>query len=410
MARNVKPGITFYRMDSGHILNKKIRLLFNECGADGYYIWSAIIDKAYAECGYYFNLNDQDELELFATEYCKMPLDQIKNVIQVCIKRELFNADIAAALNILISPRMQRTFVFASVDRRKKGSIFNIPKSLWMLDLKELQAENINISGLNIVADLKFNLPGRIPQTIDYRPQTETIELFGPSTDGQGDINSKTLPQGKTREVQGARREKNIPIPPNNYKEVEDYFLLQYNPKASRTWFPDTCRRHAADFWDFYETNGWVQANDQKPIQKWMNAANKWIRNARAGIYQGAVNSSSSAPAPRVKGTGDHPRTSTTNVISRSINFLYEKFQESPALVSMDSVEVSMYQHMKDLKLFNFFTDQKVTEIHAMAVGLLKKRKIEQTDPLINGYMKRIAVIELFKQYNTDGRTEIFKL
>src|SRR6202008_1498398 len=91
MGRNVKPGISFYRIDSGHILNKKIRLLCNEFDSDGYYIWSCVIDYAYNKWGYYFDTKDNEEMDLFASEYCKKKLTLVKEVITGCIRRGLFD-------------------------------------------------------------------------------------------------------------------------------------------------------------------------------------------------------------------------------------------------------------------------------------------------------------------------------
>ena len=47
-------------MNSGHIRNKKVRLLFNEFDSDGYYIWSCLLDYAYETWGYYFDTNDKE--------------------------------------------------------------------------------------------------------------------------------------------------------------------------------------------------------------------------------------------------------------------------------------------------------------------------------------------------------------
>ena len=55
-------------MDSGHITNKKVRLLCNEFDSDGYYIWSSLVDYGYGKWGYYFDMNDTEELELFASD------------------------------------------------------------------------------------------------------------------------------------------------------------------------------------------------------------------------------------------------------------------------------------------------------------------------------------------------------
>lgn len=133
MARSVKPGITFYRMDSGHILNKKVRLLMNEFDSDGYYIWCCLIDYAYAKYGYYFDYNDKEDLEWFATDYCKKKITLVKEVIAGCIRRALFDEDVANSFGILTSEMMQETFIVATKDRREKGSVFEIAEDHLLL-------------------------------------------------------------------------------------------------------------------------------------------------------------------------------------------------------------------------------------------------------------------------------------
>lgn len=150
MPRTVKPGISFYRMDAGHILNKKVRLLTNEFGSEGYYIWSAILDKAYGKWGYFFDMNDADEFELFCSEYCKRPVQLVQEVIVGCLRRELFMEPVAQLFGILTSEMMQETFVVATCDRRDKGSTFAMQEEWLSDDLKTDVPKNIILVRGNI--------------------------------------------------------------------------------------------------------------------------------------------------------------------------------------------------------------------------------------------------------------------
>lgn len=166
MGRSVKPGISFYRMDVGHILNKKIRLLYNEFGSDGYYIWHALLDHGYGKWGYYFDMNDLDELELFASDFCKKKLATIQEVIAGCIRRDLFDQGVADKFGILTSDMMQETFLIATSDRRAKGSIFEMGEEWLLLDLSTEVPPNISVVPVKnrILPGKKGNLPGRNPQ------------------------------------------------------------------------------------------------------------------------------------------------------------------------------------------------------------------------------------------------------
>lgn len=135
----------FYRMDSNHILNKKVRLLVNEFDSDGYYIWSCILDYGYSKYGYFFDLNDKDELELFASEYCKKKLSLVKEVITGCIRRGLFDENVANLFGVLTSSMMQEVFLYATSERRRKGSQFTMCNDYLLLSFGDEIPVNIAI-------------------------------------------------------------------------------------------------------------------------------------------------------------------------------------------------------------------------------------------------------------------------
>lgn len=145
IGRPLKPGISFYRMDSGHIRNKKVRLLFNEFGGNGYYIWSCILDYAYEKWGYYYDTNDEEELELFASDFCKLKLTIIREVIAGCIRRGLFDKAVFDAFGILTCEMMQETYIIATAERRQKGSVFEIRDEWLKIDFSAEVPQNIRI-------------------------------------------------------------------------------------------------------------------------------------------------------------------------------------------------------------------------------------------------------------------------
>lgn len=160
MAGKVKPGISFYRMDSGHIRDPKVRLLCNEFDSDGYYIWHALIDYGYLTWGYYFDTNDNDQLELFASEYCKKKLSLVKEVITGCIRRELFDKNVYDTFGILTIDIMQEVFIYATADRRKKGSVFQMQENWLLIDFSVEIPRNIEI-----IPGKDGNVPGKDEQT-----------------------------------------------------------------------------------------------------------------------------------------------------------------------------------------------------------------------------------------------------
>ena len=191
MLRNIKPGITFYRMDSGHILNKKIRLLYNEFDSDGYYIWSSLIDYAYHKWGYYFDLNDKEDLEWFAAEYCRKKLTIIKEVIAGCIRRGLFDKHVADTFSVLTSDMMQEVFIYATAERRKKGSVFEMHQNWLQIKFPDGIPGNIRIVPGNEAGISREDAADKTRQDLDKTKQ----EIIAPAEPAP--TKKKTREKGK---------------------------------------------------------------------------------------------------------------------------------------------------------------------------------------------------------------------
>ncbi|WP_256013164.1 DUF4373 domain-containing protein [Desertivirga xinjiangensis] len=161
MGRKAEPGISYYYTKCEHIQNRKIKLLFNEFNSDGYWIWKCILSTAYATKGYYFDLNDEDEVELFATETCKKDLDLVKKVIQACIRRDLFDKEMFDKHHILTSDGMQETYLDATRERRRKGTSIEMEEDYLLIKILP--------SDVNILI-----LPGIFPGTNDNLPRNNS--------------------------------------------------------------------------------------------------------------------------------------------------------------------------------------------------------------------------------------------
>lgn len=144
MGRKAEPGISYYRMNCGHTRNKKIRLLLNDCGSDGYWVWQCILDQAYEAKGYYFDYDDQDELEIFASDTCKQSLELVKKIIDCCLRRGLFDKRLYDECKILTSVMMQEIYVDATTERRRKGTEIELIEDFILIDFPE-NYRNISI-------------------------------------------------------------------------------------------------------------------------------------------------------------------------------------------------------------------------------------------------------------------------
>lgn len=164
MGRKAEPGISFYQMECDHINNKKVKLLINDHDADGYLIWQFILSYAYKNKGYFFDLNDPDELLLFAKDDCKKDLSLVKNVIECCLNRGLFNKAVYQLSNVLTCARMQENYLFATSERRRKGTVIELIKEFILIQIPE-DSRNISIVPYNnpVVPGINLIVPGNNP-------------------------------------------------------------------------------------------------------------------------------------------------------------------------------------------------------------------------------------------------------
>lgn len=166
MARKAEPGISYYSMSCDHVLNRKIRLLFRDHGAEGYWVWQNLLAEAYRNKGYYFDINNEEELWQFSDDVVKTSLNKLHEIIYSCIKRGLFDSEIADSEKVLTSVGMQLMYLEATVSRRKKGTQIELIKEFLLVDPENLPG-TIKFFPGNIVILPRNNsiLPGKNPQS-----------------------------------------------------------------------------------------------------------------------------------------------------------------------------------------------------------------------------------------------------
>ena len=141
-------------MDSGHLRDKKIKLIFNEFGPVGYWVWSCLIDTAYEENGYYISVEDKDWVTLFASDVCKVQVSLVDEVIKGCVRRGLFDKTVFDMFEVLTSERMQKNYLDAT-NRQKEREII---KEYWRIPVEgvtnlksvSILKENVYISEKNV--------------------------------------------------------------------------------------------------------------------------------------------------------------------------------------------------------------------------------------------------------------------
>jgi hypothetical protein len=210
MGRKAEPGISYYRMNCGHTINKKVRLLFNEFGSDGYWIWQCLLDQTYPHKGYYFDCNDKDALELFATDVCKKQVSLVDEVIAGCVRRGLFDKAVFDMFGILSSAMIQEVYLDATKERRKKGTVIELEEKYLLIKIPENEV-NISI----------------IPGKNEIPPGKNKID---PGNNPQSKVENSKVEESKEENVAAAK-----PAPPQ--KPVKEKIPEPYWDLLVKTWF-----------------------------------------------------------------------------------------------------------------------------------------------------------------------------
>lgn len=166
--------------------------------------------------------------------------------------------------------------------------------------------------------------------TIDTLSYKSLTPYLLPGVDFPDDISKQKLKQNKT--ASGANDD--LPIPQNvsrkeirkkkieafvppTLEQAEAYFLDQ----TKTFWTVEQSKDAAAEFFNHYEANGWVQ-NRGKPIVKWEAAAQKWIRTERAGTFKHTLPSSNGHAPAVVNGT------KTDELLKQDIEHFFIAYKE----------------------------------------------------------------------------------
>lgn len=237
MGRPVKKGLDYFPTDVDLFEKEEIKFFSVECGASGICALMKLMCNIYRN-GYYVEWT-QDHEDLFSWDMRGMVAkDQIPHIIQVCLKRGIFNEKLYKKYHILTSLEIQQVFLQALDGKRQ----INIVKEYWLANIPD-KVVFIGING-EITGD---------KQTITDIADEEPIVAWG-------------------------NKEKFIPP---SLEEVKQYFSDKgYTAEAAKKAF------------DYYNEGGWKDSKGkrvknwkQKMIAVWFKPENlKHIENETGRI------------------------------------------------------------------------------------------------------------------------------
>lgn len=269
MARPFKKGLSFFSLQVDALSNKKVRLLQADTGERGVLVWLHILSYAYKETGYYFDLNQAEEVDYFATEVCKCSIADFNRIVDRSVKRKLFMEEVYKKHRILTCEDMQDTYLHATADRRKKGTAVTLTREYINEKIYDNRYEYSGkifiIHGKNEVVPWKNEVnPVNNPHSIvknsieEYSKAENSIEEYSVLTDTPTDFlqNSK---EGKKQK-------------PDAYSDVLKFFDKTLSPLGVDGGY---ISQVSQKFYNYYDSKRWEV--EGKPLADWEARARLWM-------------------------------------------------------------------------------------------------------------------------------------
>ena len=142
MARPQKLGLSYFPFDSDFFDQMGTKLLFHSKGGIGITLYIFILTQIYRREGYYYQLDDM--LIKFISFEFKISESEFNEIIECCIKCELFDERLWKENKILTSEYIQDVYQCAKKSMRRILPI-KVDRDIWLLS--EIKTEDIIVFG-----------------------------------------------------------------------------------------------------------------------------------------------------------------------------------------------------------------------------------------------------------------------
>ena len=119
MARPIKEGLSYFPLDVDSDYDDKFQLIESLYGPTGFASVIKVFMKIYS-MGYYYKWEEKEELLM--AKRIGIDSNSLKNIINDCVKYDLFDEELFKQYNILTSDGIQKRF-FTAVGKRKVGLV-----------------------------------------------------------------------------------------------------------------------------------------------------------------------------------------------------------------------------------------------------------------------------------------------
>lgn len=110
MARPKQTGLSYFPKNVSFYTDRKVRRLMHEFGAKGILVYDYILCVIYEDKGYYVEYDDHFAFDVADILGCGINEDLVKEVINGCIRVNLFDKDLCERCHILTSAGIQRRY------------------------------------------------------------------------------------------------------------------------------------------------------------------------------------------------------------------------------------------------------------------------------------------------------------
>lgn len=248
MDENAK-GITSFYLDVDLDNDDKVSMIIAEFGFKGEFIFIKLLSYIYKNKGYYTKWDEMEQLKFAKrVSYAGASANLINEIVDRCIKWELFDKHLFDMFNILTSSRIQASYLIAT--RKRKGVVLN-QKYVVKKRTSDLEAEEIPKKAEDLAKTAEF------------------------------------LDNNKVIESNRIEREKKDDTPPieieNNVIPVLPYVLPAHAPPEQQVlefFYQQGLRGEEwKKFYDYYDGLGWKKGISN--ILNWHAFANRWIAEER---------------------------------------------------------------------------------------------------------------------------------
>lgn len=222
-----KAGLDFFPLDVS--MDAKMELIEAEFGLTGFGVVVHLLQEIYGKAGYYIEWTEEVAL-LFARKV-GLGGSVVSEIIEASIRRGMFDREKYDKYRVLTSRGIQKRY-FEAVKRRK---VLEVDKNILLVGPAHF-SENVSIQARNV------NI---LSENADISKQSKVEESRVKKSRGE---------ESNTR----ARR-----AAPPTLDEVKSYAQekgLRLDPQQ---------------FWDYYDTGGWVDAKGQ-PVRNWKQKMLTW--------------------------------------------------------------------------------------------------------------------------------------